>query len=209
MRIEVPADANHESPPGQWVSTAQYGWVWLPFNSAYTYAPVDSGGDPYTYAYYPGYGWQWMASPWMFGIGPQPWFGSYGYAHYGWYGHGWYGHSWYGYRSGYPGGYHGVVYSHVGAWGGRGGVGVNVHTNGGVHETVRAAAPRAAIAHANPRPAAHANPRPAAHANPRPAAHANPRPAAHANPRPAAREPVEEHAAPAAHGGGHGGGHHR
>jgi len=142
MRIEVPADANHESPPGQWVSTAQYGWVWLPFNSAYTYAPVDSGGDPYTYAYYPGYGWQWMASPWMFGIGPQPWFGSYGYAHYGWYGHGWYGHSWYGYRSGYPGGYHGVVYSHVGAWGGRGGVGVNVHTNGS-HRSRQSAARRA------------------------------------------------------------------
>ena len=115
--IPPPAVAPGAFPPGQWVSTAQYGYVWMPYDQAYTYAPPAAGADPYMYMYSPAYGWRWLAAPWVFGIGPQPYFGRWGYARFGWYGHGWYGHPWYGYRAGYPAGYHGVIYSHRGAWG--------------------------------------------------------------------------------------------
>src|SRR3954462_10451915 len=65
-------------PPGQWVDTAQYGWVWMPYDRAYSYAPLDAGGDPYLYLYTPLYGWRWLAAPWVLGIGPRPYFGVYG-----------------------------------------------------------------------------------------------------------------------------------
>jgi hypothetical protein len=104
-----PPAAAGTSPAGQWVYTNQYGWVFMPYGNAYTYAPTVAGGDPYQYVYYPSWGWRWIAAPWVFGIGPRPFFGVYGYARYGWYGHPWYGHPWYGYRAGYPGGYRGVI----------------------------------------------------------------------------------------------------
>ena len=116
VNLPAPAVAPGTLPPGQWVSTAQYGWVWMPYDQAYTSAPVESGGDPYAYMYSPVYGWRWLAAPWVFGIGPQPYFGVYGYAHFGWYGHGWYGHPWYGYRGGYPREYRGVVRVHPGGY---------------------------------------------------------------------------------------------
>src|SRR5512138_2435200 len=34
-------------PPGQWVYTQQYGWIWMPYGDAYTYAPADGYGQPY------------------------------------------------------------------------------------------------------------------------------------------------------------------
>jgi hypothetical protein len=91
------------SPDGQWVFTQQYGWIWMPFGQSYTYAPTVAGGDPYMFVYYPAFGWRWIAAPWVFGIGPRPYFGVWGWHHYGWYGHGWYGHHWWGYREGWPG----------------------------------------------------------------------------------------------------------
>lgn len=139
--IPPPAVAPGVAPAGQWVYTAQYGWAWMPFDKVYTYAPVEVGGDPYMYAYYPAYGWRWLAAPWVFGIGPHPYFGVWGWHHYGWYGHGWYGHPWYGFHRGYPGGYHGIVYSHRGGWGGWGGARVGVHyaaPHTGVHVSVSA-----------------------------------------------------------------------
>ena len=55
-------------PPGQWVSTSQYGWVWMPYGQNYTYAPTEAGGDPYQYLYSQTYGWRWLPAPWVFGI---------------------------------------------------------------------------------------------------------------------------------------------
>ncbi len=75
-------------PPGQWVYTAQYGWVWMPYASAYTYVPPDGYGEPYMYVYHPYYGWNWLGAPWVWGWGPWPVFGVAGPGFYAWYGWG-------------------------------------------------------------------------------------------------------------------------
>jgi hypothetical protein len=73
---------------GQWVYTQQYGWIWLPYARKYTYVAPE--GYPYSYIYYPGNGWCWLYSPWVFGWGPAPYWGVYGQAHFAWYGHPWF-----------------------------------------------------------------------------------------------------------------------
>ncbi len=83
-------------PAGQWVTTDQYGWGWMPYDASFTAAPVVVSGDPFLYGYYPVYGWRWLPAPWVFGIGPHPWFGPWGWHRYGWYGHVRFGHSWWG-----------------------------------------------------------------------------------------------------------------
>ena len=77
------------APPGQWVYTQQYGWVWMPYGDAYSYVPPDGEGEPYEYVYYPSYGWNWVVAPWIWGYGAWPHFGVYGPGRFGWYGHGW------------------------------------------------------------------------------------------------------------------------
>jgi hypothetical protein len=84
------------APSGQWVWTDQYGWIWMPYGTAYTYLPV--GAYPDMYVYFPAYGWRWCVAPWVWGIGPRPFFGVYGWARFGWYGRG-YGR-WYGFHGG-------------------------------------------------------------------------------------------------------------
>jgi len=80
---------------GQWVYTQQYGWVWMPYGDAYTYAPSEGEGQPYQYVYYPAYGgWTWVVAPWVWGVGPWPYFGVYGPAHFAWYGYGWWRTPW-------------------------------------------------------------------------------------------------------------------
>jgi hypothetical protein len=75
---------------GQWVHTQQYGWIWMPYGDAYTYAPPGGEGQPYEYVYYPADGgWTWVVAPWIWGFGPWPYFGVFGPAHFAWYGHGW------------------------------------------------------------------------------------------------------------------------
>jgi len=81
---------------GQWVYTAQYGWVWMPYAASYTYLAADAYPDMYLYV--AAYGWRWVVAPWVWGIGPRPYFGVYGSARYPWYGRG-YGR-WYGFRGG-------------------------------------------------------------------------------------------------------------
>ncbi|HXN33691.1 MAG TPA: hypothetical protein VN894_17600, partial [Polyangiaceae bacterium] len=49
---------------GEWVYTAQYGWIWVPYGSA----AMTVGADPYVYLFAPSYGWRWFVSPW--GLGP-------------------------------------------------------------------------------------------------------------------------------------------
>lgn len=90
---------------GQWVYTQQYAWVWMPYAQSFTYLPT-TGAAPQMYVYYPAVGWTWVVAPWVWGLGPQPYFGVAGTAHFVWWGSG-FGH-WYGFRGGYA------------AWGGRG-----------------------------------------------------------------------------------------
>ncbi len=80
-------------PPGQWVYTQQYGWVWMPYGDAYTYAPPDGYGEPYMYVYYPVVGWAWVVAPWVWGWGPWPLF-VHGPRHFAWYAHGWWRTPW-------------------------------------------------------------------------------------------------------------------
>ncbi|HEY6098872.1 MAG TPA: hypothetical protein VIW03_05555 [Anaeromyxobacter sp.] len=85
-----PAQAEQASPPpGQWVYTQQYGWIWMPYSDRYTYAPPGGYGEPHVYVYYPAYGWTWLAAPWVWGVGPWPFFGVMGPARFAWYVHGW------------------------------------------------------------------------------------------------------------------------
>ena len=83
-----------ETPSGQWVYTDQYGWVWIPYGDVYTYVPQSGDGEPYEYVYYPYYGWCWVAAPWIWGVGPWPYFGAYGAVHFGWYGYGYWRTPW-------------------------------------------------------------------------------------------------------------------
>ena len=97
-------------PPaqGQWVSTNQYGWIWVPYARNYTY--VDPAGElAFTYAYYPAFGWRWLASPWVLGWGPTPYWGRLGAGYYAWYAHPWFHH----------GVYRPTVWTHYGRFYGR------------------------------------------------------------------------------------------
>jgi hypothetical protein len=105
----APASAPVAEAPaqGQWINTAEYGWIWVPASAT----TVAYGDVPYTYLYTPVSGWTWYASPW--GWGPY---------HYGaWVGHPW-GHAAYWHGGGRPqvfvrGGpavhFHGSVGGHV------------------------------------------------------------------------------------------------
>src|SRR5262249_45005307 len=57
----------------QWVYTAQYGWVRLPYASAHTFVP--NLGNPYSYVHYFIYGRQLALAPWVFGEGEQSFWG--------------------------------------------------------------------------------------------------------------------------------------
>jgi hypothetical protein len=48
-------------PPtdGQWVYTAQYGWVWMPFGSQFLHVPP-GGSPPLMFVFYPPVGWRWV-----------------------------------------------------------------------------------------------------------------------------------------------------
>jgi hypothetical protein len=95
--------ATQAATAGQWVYTEQYGWIWMPYGTQYTYeGGSDNVAQPYSYAYYPAYGWMWLAAPWVWGWGGYPYFGVVGPWHYPWY-RGLYhaGYGWGGYRGGY------------------------------------------------------------------------------------------------------------
>jgi len=86
---QVKPPAGPPAPSGQWVYTQQYGWVWMPYGEAYTYAPPGGYGAPYMYVYTQAWGWEWLAAPWVWGYGPWPYFGVYGPGRFAWYGWGW------------------------------------------------------------------------------------------------------------------------
>lgn len=78
------------APPvdGQWVHTNQYGWVWMPYDRVYTYVPDD--GEPSMYVYGPVIGWRWVTAPWVFGWGPDPYWGVRGRAYFAWHTRPWF-----------------------------------------------------------------------------------------------------------------------
>jgi hypothetical protein len=86
----APADWNAQAAPvasvpnGQWVSTAQYGWLWIPYEAAYTQVVPDAA-LAYEFVYYPAFGWRWVVSPWVLGLGVAPRWGALGPAHFAWY----------------------------------------------------------------------------------------------------------------------------
>ncbi len=69
-----------EASDGQWVSTQQYGWIWIPYAQVDTY--ISPAGSPYEYVYYPSVGWNWVYAPWVFAWGPTPYWGAYGRVHF-------------------------------------------------------------------------------------------------------------------------------
>jgi len=96
---------------GQWVHTEQYGWVWMPYSEAYTHLS-DDGNPPSMYVYYPAISdWAWVGAPWLWGWGPEPYFGIYGTGYYGWYGYG------LGRWCGYGAAYYNYGWSSCGYWG--------------------------------------------------------------------------------------------
>jgi hypothetical protein len=124
---------------GQWVYTTQYGWLWMPYGTQYTYEGTGSyDAQPYSYVYYPTLGWSWLVAPWVWGWGGYPYFGVVGAWHFPWY-RGLYqaGYGWGGYRGGYArayaNGYRGMSYA-AGSYRGRpafgGGYGGGSHVGG-------------------------------------------------------------------------------
>jgi hypothetical protein len=86
-RVEVQA---LEATPvdGQWVYTSQYGWVWMPYDQVYTHVSDDR--EPAMYIYGPTLGWRWVAAPWVFSVGPEPYWGARGRAHFAWHSRPWF-----------------------------------------------------------------------------------------------------------------------
>jgi hypothetical protein len=69
----------------------------MAYGNDYSFVPKD-GSAPDMYVYYPSVGWCWVIAPWIWGLGPMPYFGARG-PRFPWWGRG-YGR-WYGFRAGY------------------------------------------------------------------------------------------------------------
>jgi len=103
-----------QADEGQWVYTAQYGWVWMPYGDAYTQVSPD-GTVATTYVYEPDVGWLWVLAPWVLGWGPVPYWGVPGVIHLGWHAHPWFHRGAYWGRS-YYGGHRIPGSRHGGYW---------------------------------------------------------------------------------------------
>jgi hypothetical protein len=103
QQTQVPGAQAPGQATGQWVYTGQYGWVFMPYGDQYVYEGNASDQYPYSYVYYPTYGWAWLAAPWLWGWGAYPYFGVRGPSRYSWH-HGLYrsGYGWGRYRGGGP-----------------------------------------------------------------------------------------------------------
>jgi hypothetical protein len=84
--VYSPASAVVQAGPvvagGEWAFTSQYGWVYMPYDSRYV---VAYASRPYAYVYCSGFGWRWLAAPWVVGSGPYPYFAGRGPFTYDWY----------------------------------------------------------------------------------------------------------------------------
>ncbi|MGD0044969.1 MAG: hypothetical protein ABSE84_31985, partial [Isosphaeraceae bacterium] len=53
---EPSADARNSAAYRR-VYTSEYGWIWMPYGNQYTYEGTANDAYPYSYVYYPSYGW--------------------------------------------------------------------------------------------------------------------------------------------------------
>lgn len=87
--VAEPAQAQlAQAPPaasGQWVYTAQYGWIWMPYADRYVSVAEAPDAYPYQFVFFVSTGWTWVEAPWIWGWGVRPWFGPLGPRHFGWY----------------------------------------------------------------------------------------------------------------------------
>jgi hypothetical protein len=86
----APTPAPVAAPAGKWVFTRQYGWLWIPYDRQFVYVPPDPQIFPEQFVYYPVYGWRWVVAPWVYGYGPQPWWGPGGVVVFSWYARPWF-----------------------------------------------------------------------------------------------------------------------
>jgi len=84
-----PAAPAVRAPAGQWVYTQQYGWLWMPYEQAYTHVVPDAA-LAYMFVYYPAFGWRWVVAPWVLGFGVAPYWGALGPVHFVWYARPWF-----------------------------------------------------------------------------------------------------------------------
>jgi hypothetical protein len=70
---------------GQWVFTAEYGWVYMPYGDQYVCQSAVDEYSSYAYIYLPRTGWGWWVAPWIRGVGTYPYFGTVGPLQFGWY----------------------------------------------------------------------------------------------------------------------------
>lgn len=120
------------APTGQWVYTNQYGWLWMPFGQQYTYIPADAQSFPDQYVYYPVFGWRWVVAPWVYGYGPQPYWGARGLRFFAWYAHPWFRVGGYWGWGGYHGWGHYRGWVGPRSWGARGWRGAPAYYRTGV-----------------------------------------------------------------------------
>lgn len=83
--VWVPKTPEPLTANGQWVFTAQYGWLWMPYAIRYVHEPSANGAHPQAFVYHPTHGWTWVPAPWIWGWGVMPFYGSAGPWHFAWY----------------------------------------------------------------------------------------------------------------------------
>lgn len=99
--LDLPPPATEDLPPvpqeqgavpqqqpaatGEWIFTAQYGWIWMPYGGGYISSATIAGYAPYAYVYHPLNGWLWLTAPWVYGWGVIPHFGARGPSAFAWY----------------------------------------------------------------------------------------------------------------------------
>jgi hypothetical protein len=81
----APAPATDAFAGGQWVYTAEYGWVYMPYGDQYVCQGAVDEFASYAYVYLPGGTWGWRTAPWVSGLGAYPYFGAAGPLQFGWY----------------------------------------------------------------------------------------------------------------------------
>ncbi|MFT3913051.1 MAG: hypothetical protein QM704_02860 [Anaeromyxobacteraceae bacterium] len=86
----APAPAAPAPAVGRWVYTAQYGWLWMPYEPQYYAIPGDPQLFPSAFVFYPAYGWRWVVAPWVYGYGPQPYWGPGGVVAFSWWSRPWF-----------------------------------------------------------------------------------------------------------------------
>jgi hypothetical protein len=84
VTVAIPTPSQEPTRIGQWVYTAQHGWLYMPYGQQYVTEGTGDDTATYEYAYSPSYGWNWVQAPWVSGLGPYPYYGTVGAGSYVW-----------------------------------------------------------------------------------------------------------------------------